>query len=164
TAYDTDFYYSEKDLEPSPLSRVMSQAAPGDEWKQGSGHEIKFEYQVNTDADAVDYYFVKFINDFTPQLDWKGTYNEGRLYKTITTDENGNTIEEFKNKIGQVLLKRAYEGSNTLNTYYVYDDFGNLTYVIPPLASVDPMEVRNNADIRDGLCYQYIYDQKNRLI
>src|SRR5690606_5009610 len=98
TAYDTDFYYSEKDLEPSPLSRVMSQAAPGDEWKQGSGHEIKFEYQVNTDADAVDYYFVKFINDFTPQLDWKGTYNEGRLYKTITTDENGNTIEELDRK------------------------------------------------------------------
>ncbi len=43
------------------------------------------------------------------------------------------------------------------DTYYVYDQFGNLTYMIPPL-------VNNTASQLDGLCYQYKYDHRNRLL
>ena len=45
--YDSDFYYSEKELEASPLNRVLKQAAPGDDWKLGSNNEIEFDYQTN---------------------------------------------------------------------------------------------------------------------
>ncbi|MBS7256802.1 3-coathanger stack domain-containing protein, partial [Flavobacterium branchiicola] len=77
-----------------------------------------------------------------------GYYNANELYKTVTYDENsvaplseanGATIE-FKNKEGQVVLKRTYGtvGTGSVNeqhdTYYVYDLYGNLTYVIPPKA------------------------------
>ena len=60
TRFDDDFIgqtlstinpYSEKDLEASPLSRVLKQAAPGKDWKMGKGHEIEFEYETNTSAD-----------------------------------------------------------------------------------------------------------------
>ena len=43
------------------------------------------------------------------------------------------------------------------DTYYVYDLYGNLTYVIPPL-------VTNPTAQLDDLCYQYKYDSRNRMV
>ncbi|WP_415711186.1 DUF6443 domain-containing protein, partial [Flavobacterium branchiophilum] len=40
--------YSEKQLEASPLNRVMQQAAPGNEWALNGNKTIKFDYQTNT--------------------------------------------------------------------------------------------------------------------
>ena len=144
--------YSRKELESSPLNRVLKQAAPGNDWKSGSGHEIKMDYQTNgleevklftanTSWDAGSgLYAISFVNT--------GYYLPNQLYKTVTYDENtavapleanGSTVE-FKNKEGQVVLKRTYGtvGTGTTNekhdTYYIYDIYGNLTYVIPPKA------------------------------
>ena len=38
--YGTSYFYAEKELENSPLCRVLKQAAPGDAWKLGSENEI----------------------------------------------------------------------------------------------------------------------------
>ncbi|MCB4797220.1 DUF6443 domain-containing protein [Neotamlana laminarinivorans] len=178
--------YSEKHLESSPLSRVLEQAAPGTDWALDKDtdldHTIKFEYQANThdtanptDAanDNVRLYEVNFINDETdnPELVLSSTnsgyYLEGELYKTITKDENwtsGNnhTTEEFKNKQGQVVLKRTYNEAIAHDTYYVYDDFGNLTYVLPPKA--EAQTALPSTTEQAELCYQYKYDHRNRLI
>gem|GEM_PF-5170453 len=48
-----------------------------------------------------------------------------------------------------------------LDTYYVYDRYGNLTYVIPPRAS-DLITI--NDTVLNNLCYQYRYDYRNRLV
>ncbi|MCD0465039.1 DUF6443 domain-containing protein [Flavobacterium sp. ENC] len=139
--------YSEKQVEASPLNRVLKQAAPGDDWSLKSGHAIKIDYQTNVANE---------VRLFTATAIWKaasglheislenaGTYAAGELYKTITYDENttanptetsGSTVE-FKNKEGQVVLKRTYEAGIKHDTYYVYDIYGNLTYVIPPKAT-----------------------------
>lgn len=144
--------FSRKELEASSLSRVMKQAAPGNDWKSGSGHEIKMEYQSNI-ASEVKLFTANATWDtnqglYSISLSDDGYYLENELYKTVTYDENtaavpsegnGSTVE-FKNKEGQVVLKRTYGivGSGTVNekhdTYYVYDIYGNLTYVIPPKA------------------------------
>jgi len=42
----------------------------------------------------------------------------------------------------------------------VYDDFGNLTYVLPP--KVTALSV-SAAELNE-LCYQYKYDHRNRLV
>src|SRR5690606_13000239 len=76
-------------------------------------------------------------------LVFEGYYEANELYKTITKDENwtlgkAHTTEEFKDKQGRVVLKRTYNSSSLKSkhdTYYVYDNFGNLTYVLPPEAS-----------------------------
>ena len=153
TFYKDGNPYFEKDLEASPLNRVIKQGAPGAAWAIGSGHEIKMNYQTN----AVDE-----VKSFTANASWdaiqklysisltdNGYYSANELYKNILYDENtaavpsennGSTIE-FKNKEGQVILKRTYGkvGSGTVNekhdTYYVYDIYGNLIYVIPPKAA-----------------------------
>lgn len=139
--------YSEKHLEDSPLNRVLEQGAPGKDWKvnttSNTDHTIKFEYLSNRVTDYVKEYRVSFINNDTqsPELEDTGVYEAGELYKTITKDENwqpnqthpkNHTTEEYKNKQGQVVLKRTFDDGKWHDTYYVYDDFGNLTYVLPP--------------------------------
>lgn len=138
-SYNTAYFYSEKELENSPLSRVIKLAAPGDAWKLGSGHEVKMEYQTNT-AGEVRFFKVNLAPGYIPSLVEKGTYESGNLYKTITKDENwkgadqsNHTVEEFKDKEGKVILKRTYDANKAHDTYYVYDLYGNLTYVLPPL-------------------------------
>ncbi|WP_339835844.1 DUF6443 domain-containing protein [uncultured Flavobacterium sp.] len=160
--------YSEKQLESSPLNRVFKQAAPGDNWAMSNNHVINFEYKTNNDNE---------VKRFTANAEWNlplelyditlipnNHYSENQLYKTITKDENwtsgnNNTTQEFKNKQGQVILKRTFNGTDIFDTYYVYDQFGNLTYVIPPLAEGNP-----TIDNLEKLCYQYKYDSRNRLV
>ena len=167
--------FSEKLLESSPLNRVLKQAAPGNDWALNTGHEIKINYQTNTTLDAVKLFSVtanwdssKGLFDIPTSL-IPTDYQEFQLYKTITYDENtvanptessGSTVE-FKNKEGQVILKRTYESGVKHDTYYVYDQFSNLTFVVPPL--VDATTTISNT-ILDGLCYQYKYDYRNRLV
>ena len=78
-------------------------------------------------------------NTEDPSFKDDGLYTTGELYKTITKDENwtssqgkDKTTEEYKNKQGKLILKRTYNNLKAHDIYYVYDDFGNLTYVLPP--------------------------------
>ena len=63
------------------------------------------------------------------------TGKQSQLIVNETIDEHKNKTLEFVNKEGQVVLKKVQESDNSfLSTYYVYDDFGNLRYVLPPKA------------------------------
>ncbi|MCL6294916.1 DUF6443 domain-containing protein [Jejuia spongiicola] len=181
TKYEADFpsvtvsninAYSEKEFEASPLNRVLKQAAPGKDWKLGNGHEIEFNYQTNHSTE-VRFYDVSLAfanNTYTPTLQGGTTYfSAGTLYKTVTKDENhdgtstkNHTTEEFKDKQGRVILKRTYNNSVAHDTYYVYDKFGNLSYVLPPKA--EPQTTKPDATELSELCYQYKYDHKSRLV
>jgi RHS repeat-associated protein len=143
--------YSEAELEDSPLNRVIQQGAPGADWQiqstaiTNSGHTVKSDYEINGESE------VRMFNVENDELTDKGYYPAGRLYKTITKDENWsndqtypvlNTAEEYKDKSGQLILKRTYvedgvdsdELPDIMDTYYVYDDIGLLRYVLPPEA------------------------------
>ncbi len=139
----TNFPYTDKLIEDSPLNRIFQQAAPGEAWKLGSGHEIKFDYQTNI-ANEVRKFKVTFFPNTTENhtLEIDGFYAANELYKSVVKNENwttvdglNKTIQEFKNKEGQIVLKRTFDNDQAFNTYYVYDVFGNLSYVIPPTAS-----------------------------
>lgn len=160
--------FSEKQLESSPLSRVFKQAAPGNPWAMGSGKEIKFDYQTNIENEVKFFKVVSSWNAskalYEPAIVQTSFYTENQLYKTITKDENwtsgkNNTTEEFKDKEGKVVLKRTYNNEEVHDTYYIYDQFGNLTYVIPPLAEGVATQIK-----LDNLGYQYKYDSRNRLV
>ncbi|WP_282787598.1 DUF6443 domain-containing protein [Flavobacterium croceum] len=168
TLYTGQTPYSEKLFEASPLNRVLKQAAPGTVWNLGSGHEIKLDYQTNTSIDTVKRFNVTTTWNTTNKvydinIIENGTYADYQLYKTITKDENwtlgnNNTVQEFKDKEGRIVLKRTFNNNTAYNTYYVYDDYGNLTYVLPPLFTTI------SSATLDGLCYQYKYDYRNRLV
>ncbi|MEX0273785.1 MAG: DUF6443 domain-containing protein, partial [Flavobacteriaceae bacterium] len=186
--------YSEKLFEPSPLDRVLKQAAPGADWAlnpNGEDHSIEFGHHTNA-GDQVRMFHVLITvmgTTYTPTLQLHtGTnatlpehYAVGELGMTITKDENhpgGNTklhtTEEFTNKQGQVVLKRTYadvtheDGSvseaEPHDTYYVYDDYGNLTYVLPPKMEGNTATLTELNTNMDHLGYQYVYDDHNRLV
>lgn len=160
--------FTEKQVEASPLDRVLKQAAPGTDWAMNGGHEIKYDYLANY-ADAVKYYLATSVWDnakglYEISLSQNGStnYPDNSLYKTVTKNENwtsgnDNTVVQFKNSEGKLILRRTFDNNVPHDTYYVFDQFGNQTYVIPPL-------VTNTATQMDGLCYQYKYDRYNRMV
>ncbi len=166
--------YSESVFEASPLNRVLEQGAPGKDWKANPNsdidHTIKFDWDTNA-ANEVVYFKVDFanpVNTEDPSLVKDGFYAPNQLYVAITKDENwtpadGNnhTTKEYKDKQGRVVLKRNFNEGSAHDTYYVYDRFGKLTYVISPKVNVT--DGVSESELSE-LCYQYKYDNRNRLI
>ena len=176
----TAFPYSEKLFEASPLNRVFEQAAPGESWELNASekHTIRLDYQTNefTGPEAVKLYQATANWDNanglygTIVLTQATNYQANQLYKSVTknenwkaTDGNNNTVHEYKDKEGKVILKRTFNSNAGINeildTYYVYDQYGNLTYVLPPAVTN-----ASDANQMSGLCYQYKYDYRNRLV
>ena len=54
-----------------------------------------------------------------------------------------------------------YEQTDEHATYYVYDEVGNLAYVVPP--KVDLTNGISSTEL-DELCFRYSYDSRNRMI
>jgi len=170
THYGSSIAYAETLLEDSPLNRIIKQAAPGDDWALGSGHEIKYDYDTNKGGEvrlfranttydvSTDLYRTSLIDE--------GFYEPGTLYKLITANENhdlggtGNTIE-YKDNDGRLILKRQVTSQGNVDTYFVYDNFDHLIYIIPPLAAQKSVI---DQDVLDNLCYQYMYDSHNRKV
>ncbi len=93
-------------------------------------------------------------------------YSEKVLTKNTATDEDGNKTIEFKNGLGQTVLVRKVTASQNADTYYVYNDYGHLVYVISPKAEQLISSGGNTVtqQILDDLCYQYKYDNRARLV
>ncbi|WP_051884541.1 DUF6443 domain-containing protein [Chryseobacterium luteum] len=158
--------FSEKELESSPLSRMFQSANPGEEWKMSSGHTVKYSYDANSTADQVKKYQITTTWDNANQI-YNSTlsetvlYDENSLYKFSIKDEDNNEKIVFKDLYGHIILIRKNDGTHNIDTYYVYDSNDHLAYVIPPLASASSSLTTT---MLDNLCYQYRYDNKNRLV
>jgi RHS repeat-associated protein len=151
---------SEKQFENSPLNRVLSQSAPGQDWQLSSGHTVDYQYSSN----SVDEVKRWEIADNGNLSGGPFHYYANELYKIITTDENENEVIVFKDKQNKVIMTESKVDENWLKTYYVYDDFGLLRYVIPPLASIAYLNGSyiTNQNI-NKLCYYYQYDARKRM-
>ena len=162
--------FAERSYDGSPLNRITKQAAPGEAWRLGGGHELEYDYATNNGTEVKKYYVtLSFSNNlYTPTLQLNGNYAAGDLIKSITKDENHSgtakdrTTEEFRDKEDRLVLKRTYNANIPHDTYYVYDDYGNLAYVLPPKS--EPQSAKPDATELSELCYQYRYDYKNRLV
>ncbi|KAA2238600.1 hypothetical protein F0L74_20465 [Chitinophaga agrisoli] len=165
-------YYGQTEYEASPLNRVSKSYGPGNSWaKEGGSRPATLQYEVNTSGDGVRIWDVP-PGAVIPTSSATRVYAAGTLFKNITKDERGLRVVEFKDKDGRVMLKRveltagAADGhAGWLCTYYVYDDLGNLRFVIPPKAVglISSTWVISQS-IADELCFQYQYDGRNRLI
>ena len=151
--------YGEKTLENSPLDRLLAQAAPGSDW---DGRKMQYRYEANGDNEVYRYVVnTSWSNGATLSvLGLNGTYGANSLYKNVVTDEDGNVSVEFKNGQGQVVLVRKNDGARDMDTYYVYNEYNQLAFVIPPLA------VHKGVDLGllNELAYQYRYDGQGRLM
>ncbi|WP_415325871.1 DUF6443 domain-containing protein [Chryseobacterium sp. MMS23-Vi53] len=158
TLYGSEKIFSEKQLENSPLDRILSQKQVGNAW---DNKPVTFGYDANVDGDVKKYIATFDYTNFESHIILSGSYATGQLYKNIVTDEDENQTIEFKNGQGQVLLVRKVGDTGNIDTYYVYNDYNQLAYVIPPLASVTGLVDETTLN---NLCYQYKYDGRNRLV
>ncbi|PKP47460.1 MAG: hypothetical protein CVT94_11355 [Bacteroidetes bacterium HGW-Bacteroidetes-11] len=152
------------EYEKSPLQRVLKQGAPGGPWQlDADGHYITFEYLTNTNTNELKAINWKAVGD---QCVHNGIYPTAELYVVKTTAEDGAITYEFKDKLGNVVLKRskapAYEYADT---YYVYDDFNLLRFVISPEGSAQITgSFYFTHDLARKYVYYYKYDSRKRLI
>lgn len=176
--------YSEKRFEDSPLNRVLEQGAPGEDWRINpevdTDHTIKFGYEFNSGSEVWNFSVNYENGPDAPEPELNGTYTVNTLSRSVTKDENwqpadGSTgmVLEFSDKQGRTLLKRqtakdANNQSYNVDTYYIYDDYGNLVYVLSPEGTAQIVSnsalVPGYESILDKLCYQYRYDGRNRLV
>lgn len=165
--------YSEKKLENSPLDRILEQYGPGDDWKQKS-KRVTYGYLSNEDNEVLKFVTTTSWSDNTTKsilsLGTNNYYPKSTLYKNKVTDEDDNESYEFKNGQGQTLLVRKMLTSTTsADTYYVYNEYDQLAFVISPKGSDQIMsntgtaDLSETGDILSALAYQYRYDGRNRL-
>lgn len=172
--YGTTILHSEKGLEASPLSRMLEQRGPGD-WANAP---ITMDYELNTAGEVKRFTSsYNYLTNASSSLA-VSAYGANQLYKNNITDEDGNLTIEFKNGKGQVvLIKKMISGGLRPDpfgkptpktkysfTYYVYNNYDQLAYVISPKAveEIGSATVVAQSTL-DELCYQYIYDNRNRL-
>jgi RHS repeat-associated protein len=174
------FFYSQTVYELSPLNRVQTNYAPGNNWV-GNSVASQEQYMNNTAADNVQIWtltasFASVPNTTAPVPVNGGPYAPGTLYKTINIDESGNQTVVFTDNEGRVILKQvqgaATPGTNHagwLNTYYIYDNLDNIRYVLQPdavqlLLNANTWNLSSIPNLLTGLCFYYEYDQRNRVI
>jgi RHS repeat-associated protein len=177
------FYYSKTNFEASPLNRVNKVFSEGNAWagSEGSANEkgIKIEYRYNTTDDQVRIWKIGFdavISNTTniPFNTGNAVYEAGQLYKSVITDQKGFQTIEYKNKEGQLILKKVqvdYTPSPShagwLCRYYIYDDLDQLRFVLSPKAVQAMFDADNwtvTQPIANELCFRYEYDEKSRMI
>ncbi|WP_448698196.1 DUF6443 domain-containing protein [Mucilaginibacter sp. AW1-3] len=170
------FPASQTMFDSSPLSKAVEQGFPGDAFQPGAyatddgGHTVKTErgYNTATGDRAVRMYLAGPGTGSERVLSSSGNYPLNQLYLTITKNENwssgkSGTAEEYKDKEERVVLKRIWQDESTpLSTYYVYDDMGNLSFVLPPGSHAD--SATPSGALFDNFCYQYRYDARKRLV
>lgn len=164
--------YSRVEFENSPSGRVVRTYQPG---STGAAFPVRSAYGTNTPGENIRVWNIgEAVNDVPVTA---GVYKAGMLFKSTVENENSKQTFEYKDKDGRLILKKIQdkEDANGLDrnghagwicTYYIYDDYGNLRYVIQPKGVVwlEKNGWDRLTEISDLLCFQYGYDERNRMV
>jgi len=151
---DSDAYDFHEDWDPYGETRYDSLDRPrqlcggGEDWYSADKFVTK-EYRVNA-ANSVKRYTAPLGST---SLSSNGKYPAGTLSCEKTTDEDGHTLEVFRDNLGRTVLERR-DGSN--DTYYVYNALGLLRFVLSPQYQHD--------GTKSKYAYEYRYDARRRVV
>jgi len=159
SVYGSEKIFAEKVLENSPLDRIQQQIQVGNDW---ANKPVTFQYDTNVNGEVFQFATnTTWVNNATSSvLSLPGTFPANQLYKTTVTDEDGNINVEYKNGKGQIIMARKHDGTLYNDTYYVYNEYDQLAFVLPQKALFQPL----TDTLLNDLCYQYRYDGKGRLV
>ncbi|MFR9166174.1 MAG: RHS repeat-associated core domain-containing protein [Dysgonomonas sp.] len=139
--------------------------------KQGSGEawfksdkSLKFKYKFS--AEKVKQFVINGNNIICTSF----YYGDSCLFLSKSIDEDGKSIENYTDIFGKLILTRTggfHDKIGDHETYYIYDQAGNLRFVIPPILA--DLLIRNgiyhmNSQNILKYAYSYIYDAYGRCI
>jgi RHS repeat-associated protein len=165
------YFYGQTEYESSPMNRAVKSMAPGESWvKNGVGTEI--QHIFNQASEKVH---IWNIVQGVPATSVTDVYADAKLSKAESKDEHQMRVITYTDLSGNVVLKKVQEkdGANVTNehagwscTYYVYDDFNQLRFVIPAkaVAWLDNNNWAMTATIVNELCFKYEYDERRRMV
>ncbi len=166
--------WSAEEYDNSPLNRIIKAMQPGQSWG-GSGIGVSTTYDFNYDWEKVHLWTLNYSGTSIPATSAVNVYATGKLTKVISYDEKNNKVITYADWNGNVILKKVQEAADGpgltsehtgwVCTYYTYDDFGRLRYIISPKAVkyLDGAGGWNlSQNIIDELCFTYTYDEKGR--
>ena len=139
-------YLTYFESEYDDFQQLISSRKPGDAWE---------EHLVTMNRMAVPAGVVKkYSVDSNGELVCDSTYPYGMLMSCATTDEDGRSMTVYTNVHENTILERR--GTDN-DTYYVYDTYGRLSYVLPPMC-------QNDSLMMSKYWYRYKYDDRGRCI
>ena len=158
--------YTETIYETSSLERASRHFGSGQSWK-GAQKAIVIERFTNQTSGVLACRKYELSEERSVILE--GLFPARTLFVEKTIDEDGHCIYVFSNFLGQTLLQRRETDGIYHDTYYIYDGYDNLRFVLPPEAS-SQMSVTGDTwdmDSDESLlqyAYFYRYDQRNRCV
>jgi hypothetical protein len=146
----------------SPLKRLIEQGFPGEIWQLG-GKSVKYEYLTNSSVNNE----LKVSNwsiDNNGNCQLLNCYPNGKLSALKTITEDGTIHYEFHDLQGKTILQRDILNGINVDTYFIYDDYALLRYIISPQGSSQINTVFNSEnDLAKRFVYCFKYDEKNDL-
>ena len=152
--YGTSNAFATTTYEASPRSLVLATTKAGDPW-QSEGRSVTTRIRTNTYEGGERFCMsYRILEDGLRQ---NGPRTAGTLRIERTVDEDGIVTETFTDMRGLKVAERHGEGV----TAYVYDDYGDLRYILPPGAEAGGS--RSSVTMKE-LAYWFDYDDYGRCI
>ena len=134
-------------LEYNGLGKIKRHIRPGREWQNKS---TDITYVTNGRMDIKRYATLSLMDNVPVE---NGYYDIGTLTGVCEVNEDGIKMTTYTNAFGQKVLERR---GNDNDTYYVYDYYNRLKFVLMPF-------FQNNNNL-DKYAYQYRYSLDGNLI
>ena len=154
---DKGYAFSPITYEGRLSGRVTAQMKPGKAWHD-AGKSMAYDYGYNT---ANEIKMLKTTSSGT--IEDGGYYPAGILEKVTATDEDGRKAETFTDKDGKTILTRELLGAEWLETWYAYDEKGQLRYVFPPELTKDS-GFWTDKDKLGLYAWSFAYDKEGRMV
>ena len=139
--------------EASHRSLLLKEFGVGDEW---TGKAVSKKYSCNLESIPVQRCKRYLVSAGGELVESDSPYADGSLRGIRSEDEDGNMHWEFYNSENQLVLSRILDGDTFFDTYFVYDEYGNVVFVLPP-------GYQDHPDL-DLYAYIYRYDYLDRLV
>ncbi len=163
--------YSETIFEASPLNRPVKQYNAGSVFHEDDAYTA-YSYEFNN---ANEVYWLKVDTLNSLRFNNPVYFPKNCLQKNTVIDADGATSIIFTDGHKTILDRKLNVQNNQtefIDTYYVYDDFGRLCWIVSPMASKSLgyllsdgyWDTQNEEGFGRLYCYNYKYDGRNRIV
>lgn len=166
-----------KSFEKSPLGRVSTIKRPGGVLNASptyTGSSVFYDYNTVNEVLIWKCNYGDLTTDYPISSAY---YAAGTLSKVKAVNEKGAISISYSDNSGNIILQKVQVDASASNnetgtagwqiTYYVYNDFNQLRFIITPkafelMASQGSYDLTTKAALVNDLCFYYNYDSRGR--